>query len=51
MDFLRENESVLPALPYQLNVYTTANGRSEVGKQYRSNEVGYTFTVDQLVPG
>jgi hypothetical protein len=51
MDFLRENESVLPARPYQLNVYTTANGRSEVGKQYRSNEVGYTFTVDQLVPG
>lgn len=49
LNFLREHESELPAMPYQLIVYTTAKGQSAAGKQYRSNEVGYTFTVDQLI--
>ncbi len=47
LNFLRERELQLPAMPYQMKAYARATGRSEAGKQYRSNEVGYTFTVDQ----
>jgi len=47
LNFLREHELQLPAMPYQMKAYARATGRSEAGKQYRSNEVGYTFTVDE----
>ena len=48
LDFLREREGQLPEMPYQLNAYARATGQSEAGKQYRSGEVGYTFTIDEL---
>lgn len=45
LEFLRDHAGELPEQPYLMNVYTTANGQAEGGKKYRSNEVGYTFTV------
>lgn len=44
--FLQQNQNLLPARPYFLNVYLVAKGQSDDSTNYTSNEIGYQLTVN-----
>jgi hypothetical protein len=44
--FLNLNQNLLPAPPYQMDVYVSVSGQSDQGTNYDSNEIGYTITVE-----
>lgn len=44
--FLNLNQNLLPAPPYQMDVFVTVSGQSDQGTNYDSNEIGYTITVE-----
>ena len=43
--FLNQNVNLLPDSPYIMNAFVRARGQSDTGKNYETNEVGYTFTI------
>lgn len=46
MAFLEIHSSELPQRPYVMKAYLVAVGQSQNGDQYRTNETGYTFTIE-----
>ena len=42
VDFLRQNQPSLPALPYNMIIHITARGRTDSGDLLVSNEIRYT---------
>lgn len=42
VEFLRQNQPSLPALPYNMIIHITARGRTDSGDLLVSNEIRYT---------
>jgi hypothetical protein len=43
--FLNQNVNRLPGTPYIMKAFLSAQGQSDAGTNYETNEVGYQFTI------